>query len=226
MESSLQSPTFEQPSVTYNDGHLLPLSPEHSADLEQKYAKSLSRIGEYSKRFLQISSLLDTDDIPTFHRINAEVHERSIRKECKILNSLWRMRELNKIASEHSYTINCDNSRQIVEDVMNILASKVAEISLSGDFELDEVETQLYDIGLLNSDENVKLNSYYSDDFSTQTNPLYDLPGWLQEPLYQSYIQDIRQEHMAHSESKLHCLLAEKVRVLSKCDLIDLVSDH
>lgn len=226
MESSLQSQTFEEPSVTYNDGHLLPLSPERSADLEQKYAISLSRIGEYSQRFLQISSLLDTDDIPTFHRINAEVHERSIRKECKILNSLWRMRELNKIASEHSYTINCDNSRQIVEDVMNILASKVAEISLSGDFELDEVKTQLYDIGLLNSDENVKLNSYYSDDFSTQTNPLYDLPGWLQEPLYQNYIQDIKQEHMAHSESKLQCLISEKVRVLSDCDLIDLLSDH
>ena len=31
---------------------------------------------------------------------------------------------------------------------------------------------------------------------------------------------------MAHSESKLNCLLAEKVRVLSECDLINLVSDH
>ena len=210
MESSLQSRTFEQPSVTYNDGRNLPLSPEHSADLEQKYLASLSRIGEYSQRFLQISSLLDTEDIPTFHRINGEVHERSIRKECKMLNSLWRMRELNKIASEHSYTINCDYSRQIVEDVMNILASKVTQISLSGDYEIGEVKTQLYDIGLLNSDENVKLNSYYSDDFSSQTNPIYDLPEWLQEPLYQNYIQDIRQEHMAHSESKLHCLLREK----------------
>ena len=226
MESSLQSRTFEQPSVTYNDGRNLPLSPEHSADLEQKYLASLSRIGEYSQRFLQISSLLGTEDIPTFHRINGEVHERSIRKECKMLNSLWRMRELNKIASEHSYTINCDYSRQIVEDVMNILASKVTQISLSGDYEIGEVKTQLYDIGLLNSDENVKLNSYYSDDFSSQTNPIYDLPEWLQEPLYQNYIQDIRQEHMAHSESKLHCLLREKVRILSDCDLIDLVSDH
>lgn len=226
MESSLQSRTFEQPSVTYNDGRNLPLSPEHSADLEQKYLASLSRIGEYSQRFLQISSLLDTEDIPTFHRINGEVHERSIRKECKMLNSLWRMRELNKIASEHSYTINCDYSRQIVEDVMNILASKVTQISLSGDYELGEVKTRLYDIGLLNSSENGKLNSYYSDDFSAQTNPIYDLPEWLQEPLYQNYIQDIKQEHMAHSESKQHCLISEKVRILSDCNLIDLVSDH
>ena len=31
---------------------------------------------------------------------------------------------------------------------------------------------------------------------------------------------------MAHSESKLQCLISEKVRVLSDCDLIDLLSDH
>ena len=226
MELTLPPQSYSNQPVIPTDSYNLPLSPEQSDNLEKKYLQSLSRIGEYSQRFIQLSNLFEGDEMPTLSRVNSEVHEINIRFECEIVNRLWRMKELNKLMSEQDYPNNCNYSDKIIEDAMDIMASKTTEVTISGEFDLGQVKTQLYDIGLLNSDEVNGLDSYYSNDFSSENNSASALPHWLSEPIYQRYYPDITQELNSHCNLKVRRLLSEKIRMLSACCLIELVSNH
>jgi hypothetical protein len=226
MELTLPTQSYSNQPVISTDSYNLPLSPEQSDNLEKKYLQSLSRIGEYSQRFIQLGNLFECDEIPTLSRVNSEVHEINIRFECEIVNRLWRMRELNKLMSEQDHPNNCNYSNKIIEDVMDLMASKTTEVTISGEFDLGQVKTQLYDIGLLNSDEVNGLDLYYSNDLSSGNNSASVLPHWLSEPIYQGYYHEISQELTEYSNLKTQHLLRGKIRMLSACCLIQLVSNH